>query len=284
MSAYYKPNRNPGWNYGGLHWTLSRSKIDLFMECARCFYIDNKLGVARPPGFPFNLNSAVDALLKKELDSHRALGTQHPLAKVYGLDAIPLVHAKMEEWRNALSQGVKCFHKATGLIVRGAVDDIWVNKAGELIVIDYKATSKDGKIESLDEEWHRGYKRQIEIYQWLLRQNGFTVSNTGYWFYANATKDREAFDGRLDFELTLIPYTGSTDWIEQTLIDLKACLDKDELPAPGAECDYCKYRGAVESVLKVIGGKTANPTPVKTPKPQSNTIEEVREVKETLFG
>ena len=65
MSQFYKPNRKPDWNYGGPRWRLSRSKIALFLECARCFYIDNKLGVARPPGFPFNLNSAVDFLLKK---------------------------------------------------------------------------------------------------------------------------------------------------------------------------------------------------------------------------
>jgi hypothetical protein len=155
MSGFYKPNRNEAWNYGGPKWTLSRSKIDLFQECQRCFYIDNKLGTARPPGFPFNLNSAVDALLKKELDAHRAKGTQHPLAKAYGLDAIPFKDARMDEWRDALSRGVKVQHKPTGLLVRGAVDDIWVNKEGELIVIDYKATSKDSKIESLDEDWHR---------------------------------------------------------------------------------------------------------------------------------
>ena len=257
MSQFYKPNRKPDYNYGGSRWTLSRSKIELFMDCARCFYMDNKLGVARPPGYPFNLNSAVDALLKKELHTHRAQGTQHPLAVSYGLDAIPLAHAQMDEWRDALRNGVKCVHKETGLTVRGGVDDIWINKKGELIVIDYKATSKDGRIESLDEEWHRSYKRQLEIYQWLLRQNGFKVSDTGYWFYANATKDRAAFDGRLDFELTLVPYTGSTDWVDGTLVTLKKCLDSDALPQAGEDCDYCRYRQAVGAVLqKYEKGKT----------------------------
>ncbi len=249
MSQYYKPNRNPDYSFGGSKWTLSRSKIDLFMECARCFYIDNKLGVARPPGFPFNLNSAVDALLKKELDAHRVNGTQHPLAKAYGLKAVPLKHERMDEWRDALKRGVKCLHKETGLTVRGGVDDIWIGEDGKLIVIDYKATSKDGKIESLDEEWHRGYKRQLEIYQWLLRQNGFDVSDTGYWVYANASKDREAFDGRLDFELTLVPYTGSTDWVDGALIKLKECLDSQALPAASPDCDYCRYREAAGRAL-----------------------------------
>ncbi|MBY0294003.1 PD-(D/E)XK nuclease family protein, partial [Patescibacteria group bacterium] len=236
----------------------------LFMECARCFYIDNKLGTARPPGFPFNLNSAVDALLKKELDTHRAAGTKHPLAAQYGLDAIPFNHEKMDEWRNALSQGVKYVHPETGLTVRGGVDDIWVNPEGELIVIDYKATSKDGHIESLDEEWHRGYKRQLEVYQWLLRKNGFKVSDMGYWFYANATKDREAFDGQLDFELTLVPYKGNADWVDGTLVELKKCLDGDALPKPGADCDYCTYREAVGQVLQPYTQKNSSPAPTPT--------------------
>jgi len=56
----YNPNRNADWNYGGKKWRLSRSKIDFFTECPRCFYLDNKLGTKRP-GFPsFNLNIAVD--------------------------------------------------------------------------------------------------------------------------------------------------------------------------------------------------------------------------------
>ncbi len=257
MSGFYKPNRNPGWNYGGPKWTLSRSKIDLFMECQRCFYIDNKLGVARPPGFPFNLNSAVDALLKKELDAHRNEGKQHALAKEYGLDAIPFKHEKMEEWRNALSQGVKWLHEPTGLMVRGAVDDIWVNKEGELIVIDYKSTSKEGDIKSLDEDWHRGYKRQLEVYQWLLRQNGFKVSSVGYWFYANATKDREAFNGKLDFKLTLVSYKGDDSWVEPTLFDIKKCLEGDEIPPEGHDCDYCTYRNAAGTALRNHLSKSA---------------------------
>lgn len=276
MSQYYKPNRRPDYNYGGPKWTLSRSKIDLFLDCRRCFYLDNKLGVARPPGFPFNLNSAVDALLKKELDAHRANGTRHPLAEAYNLDAIPLAHARMDEWRNALSQGVKCVHKPTGLTVRGGVDDIWVNKDGELIVIDYKATSKDAKIESLDEDWHIGYKRQLEVYQWLLRQNGFKVSDMGYWFYANATKDREAFDGRLDFELTLVPYKGSTDWVEGTLMDIKACLDDSAVPSPSAECDYCRYREAAGKALLA-----AIPRPVQKPKSAKIAVRDETEAKKS---
>ena len=248
MSDFYKPNRNPDWNYGGSRFRLSRSKLDLFMECPRCFYVDNKLGVARPPGFPFNLNSAVDALLKKEFDAHRVAKTAHPLMTQYGVDAVPFKHAKMAIWRENF-KGIECAHAKTGFTVSGAVDDIWVNPDGELIVVDYKATSKDEKIEALDQDWHRGYKRQMEIYQWLLRQNEFTVSDTGYFVYANADKDKKAFDGVLEFEVTLVPYTGKADWVDGALAAAKDCLDGEDIPKPGALCDYCKYREAAGKVL-----------------------------------
>ncbi len=239
---YYgpKPIRSNDWNFGGPKWKLSRSKIDLFVSCPRCFYLDNRLGVARPPGFPFNLNSAVDFLLKKEFDGHRAAKTAHPLMKQYGVDAVPFAHADIDEWRENF-KGVQVSHKASGLTISGAVDDLWVNPKGELIIVDYKATSKDEKV-NLDADWQDGYKRQMEIYQWLLRQKGFKVSDTGYFVYANGLRDKKAFDGKLEFEVILIPYTGDDSWVEKTILDAKKCLEGEELPKPSEMCDYCNYR------------------------------------------
>ena len=70
MSKYYtgKRTRNLFDPTSKEPFRLSRSKIDLFISCPRCFYQDRRLGVAQPPGYPFNLNSAVDTLLKKEFD------------------------------------------------------------------------------------------------------------------------------------------------------------------------------------------------------------------------
>ena len=265
MSQYYKPNRRADYNYGGPKWRLSRSKIALFLECPRCFYLDNKLGVARPPGFPFNLNSAVDALLKKEFDIHRARKSRHPLMEEYGIDAVPFIHADLDTWRENF-KGLEYRHPLTGFVISGALDDVWVNPKGELIVVDYKSTSKDERILALDKEWHDGYKRQVEIYQWLLRQMGFTVSDTGYWVYANASKDKKAFDGKLEFELTLIAHKGSTDWIEPTLIKLKHCLDAEVAPPALAGCDYCAYRTAAGTALARLASparalRAARPSP-----------------------
>ncbi|MDO8743015.1 MAG: hypothetical protein Q7J30_00410, partial [Candidatus Azambacteria bacterium] len=83
MSKFYNPkrSRNIFDPAAKAPFKLSRSKIDNFLACPRCFYLDRRLGVGQPPGFPFNLNKAVDTLLKKEFDIHRAAGNPHPLMK-----------------------------------------------------------------------------------------------------------------------------------------------------------------------------------------------------------
>lgn len=242
MSEYYNSKRVKNIYKKGQAETfkISRSKIDLFIECPRCFYLDRVLGVGRPPGFPFNLNSAVDHLLKKEFDAHRAEETTHPLMKTYHVDAVPFQHEEMDTWRENF-KGIQFLNKETNLTITGAVDDVWINKEGKLHIVDYKATSKDTEV-NLDAEWQDGYKRQVEIYQWLFRQNGFEVSDTAYFVYANGQKDREAFDGKLEFDVKIIPYTGKADWIDKTLEELKKCLEQDKLPEAGTHCDYCSYR------------------------------------------
>ena len=128
------------------------------------------------------------------------------------------------------------------------------------MIVDYKATSKDEEV-NLDAEWQDGYKRQMEIYQWLFKQNGFTVSPTGYFVYANGQKDREAFDGKLEFEVSIIPYTGKTDWVEGVLIDARKTLMSESIPKIGERCDYCPYRNSAgEELAKIAKEVKTEPT------------------------
>lgn len=248
----YNPDRSAEWNYGGAKWKLSRSKIDLFMECPRCFYLDNKLGTKRPQGPAFTINVAVDTLFKKEFDVCRNGKTRHPLMEQYGIDAIPFSHADLDVWRDNF-EGIQYLHEPTGLTVSGAIDDVWMGADGKLIVVDYKATSKDGRIETLaDSSWEEQYRRQIGVYQWLLAQKGYEVAPTGYFVYANARSDKEAFDAQLEFEVTLVPCEGELDWIEPTLRKIKDCLESDVIPPVGSRCEHCPYREAAGKKLQKL--------------------------------
>jgi len=217
---------------------LSRSKIELFLECPRCFWLEVKHGVKRPPGFPFTLNNAVDYLLKQEFDHHRQKGTPHPVMVSHKVQAVPFNHPEINTWRHNFT-GIQFHHKPTDILVFGAVDDIWQDsKTEELMVVDYKATgAQNHKI-------YDSYARQMEIYQWLLRQNRFKVSPTGYFVFAKVNKAEGFGFGKaaLAFDLFVEPHTaGETDWIEKAIENARKTLDADQSPKSNAECEYCKY-------------------------------------------
>lgn len=234
---------------------LSRSKIDLFSRCPRCFYLDRRLGVAPPRGFPFNLNDAVDLLLKKEFDTYRAKKEPHPLVAAADLSLVPMQHEQLDVWRNPF-EGVRYHHQSSNFIVFGGVDDVWSDADG-VVVVDYKATSKDGEV-TLDAPWQDAYKRQIEVYQWLFRNNGFTVSDTGYFVYANGDRSADGFNDTLRFKTKLIPYSGSDGWIEEVLMQAKATLMSDEIPEIGKWCDFCPYREAAGKSFRAHVEKTTS--------------------------
>jgi len=258
-SSWYKPGNRETY-------TLSRTRIENFQKCPRCFWLEERWGVKKPSMPAFSLNNAVDELLKREFDAHRAQGTSHPLCEQYGVDAIPFAHPDLGAWRDSLKRGVQYLHEPTNLLIRGGVDDVWQSgDKKELIVVDYKATSTPKEI-SLDDHWKEAYKRQMEVYQWLLKQNGFPVSKTGYFVYVNGKADRKAFDAKLEFDVQLIPYSGDTAWVEHALYKIKECLDSDLIPPIGDDCEHCPYREAAGKALQRAAGAAAVSASVAAPK------------------
>ena len=231
---------------------LSRSKIELFTQCPRCLYMDVRLGISRPSTPPYTLNSAVDNLLKNEFDLLRKNGEAHELMKQYKIDAVPLQHKDLPRWRGEVKafEGALALDEKSNILVNGLVDDLWVNPKGEIIVVDYKSTSSAKEV-SLDDEWKKSYKRQMEVYQWIFRKLGFPVSDTGYFVYANAKKNLPKFDGKLEFEMTILSHKGDDSWVEKTLLDMRKTLASNEVPAADPSCEYCAYRrSSVETVAK----------------------------------
>ena len=234
---------------------VSRSKIELYKQCPRCFWLDVRLKIKRPDGPPFNINKAIDELFKKEFDSYRAKGEPHPLMTEYQVKAIPFTHEKLDDWRETFV-GVTHVHEPTNLHVFGAVDDIWADEDGNLIVVDYKATAKDKEV-SIDSDWQISYKRQMEVYQWLLRRNGFSVNATGYFVYTNGRMDLDGFNNRVEFKTKVIPYTGDDAWVEPTLLKMKECMEGDMpevgVSIMGGPCEHCTYaRQRTELTLEAI--------------------------------
>lgn len=224
---------------------LSRSKIELFLNCPRCFWLDQVAKVSQPAGFPLNLNNAVDQLLKNEFDQFRGGHVVPPRLAREGLSLVPANHPELLTWRRNL-QGVRVEHADTGLTVFGAIDDLWTDAGGVYYVVDYKATSKSEEV-SLDANWQISYKRQVEFYQWLLRRRGLKVSDTAWFVYANGIRDKGPFDDVLRFRTKLIPYEGSDAWVQPSLVQAAQCLQMRHAPQASPDCGYCRYVAAASA-------------------------------------
>ena len=233
----------------GKNFRLSRSAIDSFMKCNKCFYINRRMNV-KDIGMPgFSLNSAVDELLKKEFDHHRESKTAHPYMKSTGRNLIPFAHEDLDTWRDNF-KGVSYLHEETNLTITGAIDDVWIDlDTDELIVVEYKSTSTNSEISLNDgTPWKEGYKRQIDIYQWLLKMNGFQVSDDSWFIYANGLKTVDSFSNELKFDTLVLKYTGSTDWVEPKILEIKKLLDQDTIPDSSDNCETCSYVTSVNSL------------------------------------
>tara|TARA_Y100001958_G_scaffold155398_1_gene145997 strand:- start:178 stop:933 length:756 start_codon:yes stop_codon:yes gene_type:complete len=232
----------------GKTFKLSRSGIDSFIKCKRCFYL-NKVGNIKDIGMPgFSLNLAHDELMKKELDIYRKKGESHPYTENLSRNLIPFEHEDLEVWRNN-RKGIHFHHKETDLIITGSVDDVWKDiDTNELIIVEYKSTSTKDKVD-LDDgtKWKEQYKRQIDIYQWLFKMNGFDVANDSVFLYSNGLKTSRKFRDVIKFETHVFEYKGSTDWVEPKVLEIKEVLNKDILPDQAEDCKTCSY---VESVLE----------------------------------
>lgn len=217
---------------------LSRSKIDLFVECPRCLYLDVARGIRRPSGPPFTLNNAVDSLLKAEFDRYRAAAEPHPLFEVAGLDAVPFAHPEIDRWRHNFT-GVRWLDEETGWTLFGAIDDLWQAGTGELIVADYKATARAEMPSTAG--LYPSYQRQMDVYQFLVRRQGFEVSDRGWFVYANGDARAGSFEDRLRFTTTMVPYDGDDAWVLDTFRRAVATVGGRDIPQAGEDCGYCAY-------------------------------------------
>jgi CRISPR/Cas system-associated exonuclease Cas4 (RecB family) len=215
---------------------LSRSKIDLYLECPRCFWLEMKKGIKRPQPAPYTINSAIDILLKQEFDVYREKQKPHPIMEKFEINAVPYNHPEINNWRNTFI-GIQFHHKPTDFLIYGGIDDVWLNPQNELIIIDYKATGAN------QHKIYDSYARQMEIYQWLFIQNNFKVSETGYFVFARVNKANgfESAEPVLSFDLFIEGYKGDSRWVENALIGAKKLLEEDLPPPPSDNCAFCKY-------------------------------------------
>lgn len=229
---------------------LSCAAIESFVKCPRCFYLKWKHKISQPPFPSYSLNLAVDTLLKKDFDYSRGKELPPFLWKKINtkIFAIPFAHPDFQKWR---SSGISFYHQPTNFLIYGKIDDVWINENNELIIVEYKATSKDKKNDiDLEKEYYKSYKREIEIYHWLFRKNNFKMANYSYFLFVNVLKNKKTFEGLIHCDFKLILYQPDDSWVEKKIFEICECLNKETLPPSDPNCKYCQYRSKSQKIEK----------------------------------
>ena len=140
---------------------LSRSRIENFVRCPACFYLQQVKAVPYPSIPGYNINEATDVLLKRDFDKYRGGPETHPFLVKLGMEhLVPFEHEDFEKWTQSMHFGAEgrmnTVHEESNIKLGDGLDDVWLNKiTNELHIVDYKSTSQKSpnKEITLDDYW-----------------------------------------------------------------------------------------------------------------------------------
>ena len=222
---------------------INRTKIDLYFDCKRCFFLDQKFGIKRPHGTPLVLNTKVVEKLKSELDLCRVKKKIHPQVLENNVNYIPASNKNLHEWRNPF-KGIRYHHKQTNFLLNGSIDDVWTNnttKKNYCLII--KSTTKQNRL-SYEQIWS-GYWRQLSFYSYLLEKNSVEMSKTGIIVFINAMNS----DKNFSFKLNIFEKILDTSWIESTVMKIFELLNSEKVPENSNYCKYCNYYFSIKDKI-----------------------------------
>ena len=208
---------------------LSPSALNLMKECPRCFWLTKHKVWKRPAGIFPSLPSGMDRILKIHFDKFMKKGQIPPeLCKKDGCANLKLFddEDKLKIWRSNF-KGVSWIDKK-GNELHGAVDNILV-KGKKLIVLDYKTRGY-----ALKEDTAEHYRLQQNIYNFLLRKNGYSTEDFGFLlFYV----PREVMaTGEILFDTELVKMKVDVKMAEKVWKKALKLLDGK---CPKEKCEWC---------------------------------------------
>ena len=213
---------------------LSATSLNLLKDCKLCFWLLHNKSIKRPDGIFPSLPSGMDRILKEHFDRFMKKGELPPELK--DLKEIQLFNNEelLNIWRNNRN-GLQ-WTDQKGNLLRGAVDNI-LKKGNKLIVLDYKTRGFP-----LKEDTHEHYQDQMDIYNFLLRKNGYETEDYSYllFYYPNEVHE----NGDVDFHSELIKIKADINNAENIFKRAIEVLEGVQ-PNPNEECEYCKYRNTL---------------------------------------
>lgn len=161
---------------------LSKSALDKFINCPRCFYLQYKHKLSQPDMISSKVWKGVEKVAIAHYESHRrAATTPENLIGQVPAGAIPV------QFDEAAMKALRYWGKGMPFVVDGvtvttALDDMLQRSEGGGIVyncIDLKSKSKLTDAESTESL----YRNQADVYDLALNTNGYTTDGNVYFDY-----------------------------------------------------------------------------------------------------
>ncbi len=210
---------------------FSPSSLSLLADCPRCFWLRFNKKISRPEGVFPSLPSGMDLILKKHFDSFRDRNMLPPeLVILDGTVSLFNDAEKLEIWRSNF-KGIR-FTDKQGNILRGAVDNL-LQKGDKLIVLDYKTRGFP-----LKDDTAAHYQDQMDIYNFLLRKNGYKTEDYAYLLFYHPEKVNSG--GEVVFHTDLIKVRTNPENAERIMKKALSVL-KGDIPKAPKDCEYCKW-------------------------------------------
>jgi hypothetical protein len=207
---------------------ISRSQIELFIDCPRCFWLDVRFKIKRPEKFSGGyIGSKYDPLLKNYFDKHREKNKTPEEIEKHNLSLFSDFET-LKVWRG---KGIEYFHERHNVIYYGKIDDL-LTKDEYLVPFDFKTTtSKNFQI-------YEDYKRQLEIYGYLIKKNNYPVLDIGV-FYVVKIDINENFEKIEEREIVKIENL-NYEIYDEILENLIEIYNSEKEPEPNPNCEFCK--------------------------------------------
>ncbi len=218
---------------------ISRSQIELFIDCPRCFWLDVKFKIKRPEFKGGYIGSKYDPLLKNYFDKYRENNKTPEEMEKHNLSLFFDI-GTLKTWRG---KGIEYFHKKHNVIYYGKIDDL-LTKDEYLIPFDFKTTiSRNFQI-------YEDYKRQLEIYGYLLKKNNYPVLDLGV-LYVVKIDINENFEKIEEREIVKIENL-NYEIYDEILENLIETYNSEKEPDPNPNCEFCKRDIEIISLNKKL--------------------------------
>lgn len=216
--------------------TLSNSRLSLYTECPRCFWLDLNAGIKRPDTIFPSLPGGLDLQFKRYFDRFRAKGDLPPEVKGKLPGQLLSDVATNDRWRD-WRRGIRYAPPWAEVELMGALDECLVDEDRFYYPLDYKTRGYAPKAAT-----HEYYQDQMNLYTLLLEGNGHKTNRVAYLLYYHPIEVKER--GIIQFTISVQEVPTDPEAAERLVKEAVTVLN-GPAPPSASSCGFCKWNSVV---------------------------------------